>query len=360
MSGFLLCRVGDADSFRHFGKTMIKRHFGKTMRKEVLMNKEIYFDIQMFGDGAEGGGEAGTENSSGLTGDFNADFQKYFGNSAGVGSAPVSQSLEKSAETEDSESGADTGSEEEAAGENPEKTEEDSETDPEKEFEDLIKGKFKGAFQKRTQGIINERFKNAKETEGKLSAALDAVAPLFDRYGIEEGDFEGLRNAVQGDMGIFSKKALEKGMESEEYRDAFNADRDRKQQTAQAKKEAASKLCRDWRAQETEIQKNYPAFDLENAFKNEKFRRMAMNGESLLDAYRASHFDEIAAGLVAAATKRAAQKTIDSMQGNVSRPKEGGMSSSGGAVIKKDVSSLTGKDIESILKAVGRGEKITF
>ncbi len=322
------------------------------------MNKDNCFDIQTFADGAEGSA-GGTENSMEFTGDFNADFQKYFGRSAGSGSAPVSQNNEVNAESNETETDAGTDSEE-ATTETSEASEESLEVDPEKEFEDLIKGKFKGAFQKRTQGIINERFKNAKETENKLNNALDAVAPLFDRYGIEEGDFEGLRNAVQGDMGIFSKKALEKGMESEEYRDAFNAERDRKQQTAQAKKEAASKLYQDWRAQETEIQKNYPAFELEKAFENESFRKMAMSGASLLDAYRGSHFDEIAAGLVAAATKRGAQKTIDSMQGNISRPREGGMSSSGGAVIKKDVGSLTGKDIESIIKAVGRGEKITF
>lgn len=328
------------------------------------MNKDIYLDIQMFSEGGAEGAAEGTENTSGLTGDFEADFQKYFGKSAGFGSAPVSQA--ENAESDEETSGTEADTEDEAiTEENSEDAEENSVSDdPEKEFEDLIKGKFKGAFQKRTQGIINERFKTSKETEGKLNLALDALAPLFDRYGIESGDLEGLKNAIKGDAGIFAKKALEKGMESEEYRDAFNADRDREQQAAkedfEQRQQAAREKYQDWKNQEAEIQKTYPAFNLNEAFKNEEFKAMAMSGASLISAYRASHFDEIAAGLVAAATKRAAKNAVDSMQGNVRRPKEGGMNSEAASVAKKDVSSLTENDIYDILKRVGRGETISF
>ncbi len=316
------------------------------------MNEKIYLDIQMFAEGSAEGTSEGTVNASGLTGDFEQDFGRIFlGKTAPVKeSAPVSQ--EETAEAEET-----SGTEEE---QNEAEAGEGSAGDPDSEFEDLIKGKFKESFHKKTQGIINNRFKNAKETEGKLSLAMDALAPLFDRYGIEEANLEGIRDAIKSDAGIFAKKALEAGRESEEYRDAFNADRDRKQQAEQKKLEAASKIRQDWRAQETEIQKTYPSFSLEKAFANEKFRQMAMSGDELIDAYRASHFDEISAGLVAAATKRAAKNTLDSMQGNIRRPHEGGMSSAGGTVTKKDVSSLTGNDIDSILKAVGRGDKITF
>lgn len=316
------------------------------------MNEKIYLDIQMFAEGSAEGTSEGTVNASGLTGDFEQDFGRIFlGKTAPVKeSAPVSQ--EEAAEAEET-----SGTEEE---QNEAEVGENSAGDPDSEFEDLIKGKFKESFHKKTQGIINNRFKNAKETEGKLSLAMDALAPLFDRYGIEEANLEGIRDAIKSDAGIFAKKALEAGKESEEYRDAFNADRDRKQQAEQKMLEAASKIRQDWRAQETEIQKTYPSFTLEKAFANEDFRNMAMSGASLLNAYRASHFDEISAGLVAAATKRAAKNTLDSMQGNIRRPAEGGMSSAGGTVTKKDVSSLTGNDIDSILKAVGRGDKITF
>lgn len=320
------------------------------------MNEKIYLDIQMFAEGSAEGTSEGTVNASGLTGDFEQDFGRIFlGKTAPAKeSAPVSQ--EETAEAEETSGTEDNQNEAEVG--------EDSAGDPDSEFEDLIKGKFKESFHKKTQGIINNRFKNAKETEGKLSLAMDALAPLFDRYGIEEANLEGIRDAIKSDAGIFAKKALEAGRESEEYRDAFNADRDRKQQAAKDERENRLKMAaekyQDWKAQELEIQKTYPSFSLEKAFANEDFRNMAMSGTSLLNAYRASHFDEISAGLVAAATKRAAKNTLDSMQGNIRRPHEGGMSSAGGTVTKKDVSSLTGNDIDSILKAVGRGDKITF
>lgn len=321
------------------------------------MDKKFYLNIQMF---AEGGAEGSAEGTSqmGLTGDFTADFDRYV---LGKESAPVSQEAEYS----DDVGGTEAEDEEEAAaGDETAETDENAEENPDAEFEELIKGKYKEAFHRRTQGIINGRFKTAKETERKLGLASDALAPLFDRYGLDEGDFEGLKSAVKGDAGIFAKKALEKGMESEEYRDAFNADRDRKQQEAQqdltARQKAAKQKYQEWKTQETDIQKTYPGFNLEKAFANDNFRRMAMKGESLLDAYRASHFEEIAAGLVAAATKRAAKKAVDSMQGNISRPAEGGMNSAGGTVMKKDVGSLTGKDIDDIIKRVGRGEIVAF
>ena len=328
------------------------------------MNEKIYFDIQMFSEGGAVGTAGGTESASGLTGDFTQDFNKYV---LGKESAPVSQNTAEnnaSSGTDEAERDADEQGENAAVGDKQSEEGQITEEDSEKEFEELIKGRFKGAFQKRTQGIINERFKAGKETEGKLSLALDALAPLFDRYGIEDGNIEALRDAVKGDAGIFSKRALEKGMETEEYRNSFYADREREQQAAndelQKRQQAAEAIGAEWKRQEAEIQKTYPGFKLEEAFKNEEFRQMAMSGTSLMSAYKASHFDELAAGLVAANTKRITKKAVDSMQGNINRPAEGGMASAAGSVTKKDVSNLSEADIFDLINRVGRGEKITF
>lgn len=328
------------------------------------MNEKIYFDIQMFSEGGAVGTAEGTTNNSGLTGDFTQDFNKYV---LGKESAPVSQNTAEnnaSSGTDEAEEDADEQGENTAVGDEQSEEGQITEENTEKEFEELIKGRFKGAFQKRTQGIINERFKAGKETEGKLSLALDALAPLFDRYGIEDGNIEALRDAVKGDAGIFSKRALEKGMETEDYRNSFYADREREQQEAndelQRRQQAAREKYDDWKSQEAEIQKTYPGFKLEEAFKNEEFRQMAMSGTPLMSAYKASHFDELAAGLVAANTKRITKKAVDSMQGNINRPAEGGMASAAGTVTKKDVSNLSEADIFDLINRAGRGEKITF
>lgn len=325
------------------------------------MNKKE-FDIQLFGEGTAEGTGGSSENVSGLTGDFEQDFNKYVlgKESAPVSHKEVSENSETEGTAEEEETEAESGNEpEEKAGEN------NSEADPEKEFEELIKGKYKGAFQKRTQGIINERFKASKETEGKLKAAMNALAPLFDRYGIEETDLEGLAGAVKGDAAIFAKRALEQGMDSEAYRDNFNAQRETKQKAdeeqARERMQQARDTYEDWKKQEKEIKKTYPAFDLSKAYtENEEFKNMLHSGTSVLNAYRATHFDELTAGIVAAATQRAAKKTVDSMKTNVRRPQEGGIGSQAGTVSKTDVNSLTDKDIYSILERVRRGETISF
>lgn len=320
------------------------------------MTEKTIFDIQMFSEGA-GGSEGGSE--SGLTGDFDADFNKFV---LGSESSPVSQ--EENTEEGNSEEGTaaeDTAESEGAASENKEASEED----PEKEFEDLIKGKYKNAFHKRTQGIINERFKGSKETEGKLKVALDALAPLFDRYGIEEGDIEGLKGAVMQDEGIFAKKALEKGMDTESYMDQFNANREKiakeAEDQARQRMELAKKQYQSWKDQEAEIRKTYPGFDLTKAYtENEEFKDLLHRGASVMSAYKGTHFDELTAGIVAAATQKVTKQAVDSMQANVTRPREGGVGSAGGTISSKDVGSLTGRDIDEILLKVGRGEKVTF
>ena len=326
------------------------------------MNKDNIFDIQMFAEGAAEGGTDGTAAESGLTGDFNADFQKYFGTSAGAGSAPVSHKTEAEAQAAASGTDAQNEAEEssEAADENAAAAEENSEN----EFEALIKGKHKKDFQKRVQGIINDRFKNAKATAGKLDAMQEAIAPLFARYGLNESDVEGLGKAIKEDTSIFTRLAMEKGIDAEEFRDSFYADRESKQKTEREDRERALNEARarydDWKKQEAEIQKTYPSFNLQDAFRNEDFRNMAMQGATILNAYRASHFDEIAAGLVAATSKRTVKQTVDSMQSSAGRPREGGLSSSAATVSKKDVGNLSEADIFDIIKRVGRGEKITF
>ena len=315
------------------------------------MNSNIYFDIQMFAEGAAEGGADGVTAESGLTGDFNADFQKYFGTSAGAGSAPVSHKTES--EAQDAASGTDEQNEAEENEDAAEENAAEAEGNSEEEFEALIKGKHKRDFQKRVQGIINDRFKDAKATAGRLNAMQEAIAPLFARYGLNESDVEGLAKAIKEDASIFTRLAMEKGIDAEAFRDSFYADRER------VLKEASARYD-DWKKQEAEIQKTYPSFNLQEAFKNEDFRNMAMQGATILNAYRASHFDEIAAGLVAATSKRTVKQTVDSMQSSAGRPREGGLSSSAATVSKKDVGNLSEADIFDIIKRVGRGEKITF
>ena len=52
------------------------------------------------------------------------------------------------------------------------------------EFSQLINGKFKDEFTRKTQGIINQRFKQTKELEAYKSKVSPVVERLMEKYGL--------------------------------------------------------------------------------------------------------------------------------------------------------------------------------
>ena len=67
------------------------------------------------------------------------------------------------------------------------------------EFSQLINGKFKDEFTKKTQGIINQRFKQTKELEaykGKVSPTIDA---LMKKYGLNQGEEDKLIDCIDSE-----------------------------------------------------------------------------------------------------------------------------------------------------------------
>ena len=55
-----------------------------------------------------------------------------------------------------------------------------SEADPETEFNDLVNGRFKEQFSKRTQAIIDKRFKATKELEAFKDKAQPILGALYE------------------------------------------------------------------------------------------------------------------------------------------------------------------------------------
>ena len=71
-----------------------------------------------------------------------------------------------------------------------------SEADPETEFNDLVNGRFKEQFSKRTQAIIDKRFKATKELEAFKDKAQPILGALYEKYEIDNGDIESLGQAM--------------------------------------------------------------------------------------------------------------------------------------------------------------------
>ena len=56
------------------------------------------------------------------------------------------------------------------------------------EFSLLINGKFKEQFTKKTQAIIDKRFKETKNLEAYKNNVSPVVAGLMEKYGLQEGE----------------------------------------------------------------------------------------------------------------------------------------------------------------------------
>jgi len=325
---------------------------------------------------AEGGAEGGAgEGGNGLSGDFSADVKKYFGVDAGPDAGDSNGETKQDVEATASAAEPEANDKAAASGQQ-------GGDDAEAEFEALIKGKYKDQFGKRTQGIINERFRKSKETEAALQKELDGYknisAVLLDKYGLgEDATPEDLAEAIKGDNTNFSRQAMAAGMSVDAYRDGFFTEQQNKAQQAQqqaeqqaeaaqneaAQREAAMQQTYDaWNREAEELKKTFPTFDLaEELRSNEAFRHALVAGLPVAQAYYGANFETISSGLVAAASQDAARKAAQTVAANRARPSEGGQSAGTGIRTGAvDVNNLSGDQVLDILKQVERGARITF
>ena len=264
-----------------------------------------------------------------------------------------------------------------AAEEDASKTETSAEkSDADARFEALIKGEFADAFQKRTQKIINARFKKTKalETaEKELSAlrqTLDEVLP--DAAG-----------KTAADVGVLLRQTLSAqrpGKEAAPSQEApseppalqsqpENAAAQEKKLLAslkdtllvRQKKARAGRILEDWTRQETALKALYPDFDLQASLtQNADFISLVKAGLPLRKAYEAANLEQILGSAMRYAALRGGQKTADFMRESGALVQENSVLDRASSLKTTDVNSLTQKDILRIIGEVNRGAKITF
>ena len=72
----------------------------------------------------------------------------------------------------------------------------EKEVTADEEFQSLIDGKFKEQFRKRTQSIIDKRFKETKQLEEFKSSVSPLMEKLNEKYNNENGDIKGLTEKI--------------------------------------------------------------------------------------------------------------------------------------------------------------------
>lgn len=292
-------------------------------------------------DGADGGGAEGASESGGY------DYSEYTDDGQSEPEVVYGKAADSS---EESHVGDDTDGQ---GGE---------EGNPDEEFEALIKGKFKPQYDARVHGAIENRFKNYNDNQSTLDGYADATALLFAKYGLDPGDVQGLKKAIENDDGIFSAAAEEEGVTADRYRENLRlrteAARGRsmmEEMKAQREREAT---FRRWDNEAVELQEAFPSFNLNQELQNPDFVDALERIGNVHDAFMVSHFQDIMSGATAQASEASQKKTVENFKARAQRPPENGMRTQPAVVRKTDPSKFTDADIDEVIKRVQAGEQI--
>ncbi len=204
------------------------------------------------------------------------------------------------------------------------------------EFAALINGKFKEQFTKKTQEIIDKRFKKTKELEAFKERVSPTLASLMERYGLNEGEEEKLFSALNEENNASAKN-------KDHYKVLL-------------RKNASS-----WLMQGEEMKSIFPDFDLRKELRESQiFSRLLLSGIDLKTAYEIVHKDEILSGAMAYTAGKVREQLVQGIQAKGMRPQENGVMASSAVATGVDVNALTSKDILKILKQVENGASISF
>ncbi|MGN0527413.1 MAG: hypothetical protein ACI4IF_08250 [Acutalibacteraceae bacterium] len=217
------------------------------------------------------------------------------------------------------------------------------------EFEQLISGKFKEQFHKRTQEIIDKRFKETKLLEDYKNSVSENVNKLLEKYGLEAGDEEKLFDTLINS---------ENGVKESDFESPSD---ENEKNEAEARRIRLGNKAKLWVEESKSLKELYPEFDLRNELKNnELFAQLLLAGAPLRASFETSHKDEILGGAMKYAATKAREQVVKNIETKGRRPLENGVSSESAVVTSVDVNSLSSKDILKILKQVENGANIKF
>ena len=226
-------------------------------------------------------------------------------------------------------------------------------------------GKFHDLYGQGVSEAIQNRFRNQQDLQGQVNQIADDLSPLFMNYGLQSGDFEGLKNAIANDEAFYKAGAEKAGLDVNQYKAQLKlqADAERGRQITQAYQEQQKRnaMYSQWESEAAELQQAFPAFDLGLEIEhNEAFARLISNGTPVADAFVSTHLNEILNGSNAQAAQTATQNVVNTIQQRAARPPESAMQSHSAIQRKSDPSKLSNDDLDEINRRVAEGEVISF
>lgn len=316
-------------------------------------------NLQLFGEGGEGGAPAAAEEGAGTQAE-GTQTQVAAGKRARKGNplANVQYGIQdKPAEAEAAAAQEGT----------PSNNADNPVIDRNAEFEKMIKGDFKEQFDARVQSILEKRFKSQDAMAERQKQLEPILQILAEKYGVDTKDgvdIEKLTKSIYEDDSYYEQEAMEKGIPVSALKDIKRMERENAQmkqameerQRQDRNKQAYEELLR----QAGEVKGVYAGFDLKTEMGNPQFQRLIAAGVDARTAYEVVHRDEIQPAMAQYVAQRTAQSIANNIQAGARRPAENGASPNSAYVSKTDVSKLSKADRAEIMRRVAAGEKIKF
>lgn len=202
------------------------------------------------------------------------------------------------------------------------------------------------AYMKKTLGDRLKKYKGMEAEHGKAMATLEIVA---NKYGVNPDDehfLEVLGQKIEEDDSYYEKYAMEHDMTAQEARRMVTMER----KATQLERAETERKAQEQRLQQFQIiQQNaaktkaqFPQFDLETEFQDERFRRLCLanNGDTTA-AYMACHWNDIIPAQVQMAAQQIQSQTAAAVAANQSRPVENGLSSTAPSTAKEDFRGMS-------------------
>lgn len=289
---------------------------------------DMRIDLQLFGEGGEGGGEG----------------------AAGGGDLGTDAASQRAEGAQDA-----SGMAADAA----------QQRDRQAEWQKLITGEYKDMYTRDTQNMINKRFRQQKESEEAAQKSRSLAEKVAARYGANADDVDALIAAIDGDEAFMQEQADKMGMTREQYREHVqlkqNAQRYQQLMDQRAQEEQHARQVAAWEQEAAQLSQKMPAFNLEAELQNPMFRDFIRRGISMEHAYKMLHYDDDMQGMARYSAQAAEKETVDRIRARGMRPQEGASGAPAAVQQHKSPKNLTREDRARMYdEIVHKGKKISF
>lgn len=238
----------------------------------------------------------------------------------------------------------------------------------EETFQKLITGEYRDEYAKRTQQMIDARFKQSKELENRYNDLRPVLDRLAQRYGVDAA----AKDLPQQLLAAMDQPADTPTPRTEEPPGSETAEALPQEAAVEAQRlharmhNAARFMTRTqqrWQQEAQQLRTLYPDFDLAQEVNGQygpRFVQLLRTGMPMKTAYQALHMDELMKGAIGYAVENTRQRTMESIRARGMRPEEAaaGTQTPAAQILNADPAHWNTEEMNDAIRQARMGKKI--